>query len=298
MEDLIKKLLEDDSIPQPTMEELQREFEEEKQKPHKKRDLDLMEEIAVSMFELQARTAKQNVWELEQRYDAELQKPFKQQDLDLLGELAEQIMHLKGIKLNPMPFEEIQRIANARKTVRRKKFFKTSRIAAACVGALFIVTATAAAMGYNVLDMIRTALGMPEKTISDYNNGNDNLIRSDDTRFYDSFEEMLKNENLNIFYPTELPTGYEFTDFRVSDYGDYSELKAYSLEPYIVFEIEFDVTHQIESYEYETNGIYYNIVEPEMGRYQAEWNVGADFYRVIVGNKADLSKIIKNLQEW
>jgi hypothetical protein len=108
-------------------------------------------------------------------------------------------------------------------------------------------------------------------------------------------EAMLKLENLDILYPTKLPTGYEFTTLSVANFDTYLEVKLYSEEPYVDFRARIGENIQIDSYDNEINGIKYRISEHE-GMYQADWSSGEDYYWVIVSDKAIMPEIIKNLQ--
>jgi len=180
---------------------------------------------------------------------------------------------------------------------KRKKSKKMLFVAAAAVVAIFSAQLVSVVMGYsNVIDLIRNAINTPEKKVM-YNNDK-HMIFTDNTRFYDSMNEMLETENLSILYPTKLPNGYEFTEFMIADTGDYIELRAYAVDPYISFAVEFGVDFQIDNYDYEINDIEYNIVETANGMYKAEWIDGSDSYGIIVGEKATLSKIIENFEEY
>ena len=150
----------------------------------------------------------------------------------------------------------------------------------------------AMAMGYDgILDLIKSAIGKPETTTTD-NTGHDMLF-TNNTRIYNSMEELIAAENLNIIYPAILPEKYAFTDFRVTDIDSMFEVRAFSTEPHIEFRVEFGVNHQVD-YAYETNGIKYNIDETPSG-YQAWWFYGEDYYWIAVGDKSILSEIINNL---
>lgn len=290
-----KSFLEDDIVKAYSIEELQQKLEEEYQKPFSEQDICLLEELSLSILELQDSATVERLLQLERRYGEELKKPFKKQDFNLLNVLAEEIMCLKGISISPIPFEEIQNLADEKKSKRFKKMRRASIAMVACVGALFIVTLTVAAMGYNVLDMIRMVLKFPEKTTINFGDGND-IIRSDDTRYYNSMNEMLDKEALNIIYPSKLPDGYNFTGFMITDYKDYIEVIAYSVSPYISFSVEIGVHYQID-YDYENNSIKYNITETINGDYQAYWSDEKDSYSIIVSDEAILSEIIKNFKE-
>ena len=165
----------------------------------------------------------------------------------------------------------------------------------AVIATLFIATITAAAFGYNILDLAKKALNIPEKTVSDFD-GND-VMFSNNTRFYNSMDEMLETENLNILYPVKLPDGYCFTNFEVIKTDIGFDIWAYAAEPYIDFRILVGANINIDHYSHETNGIEYDIVKIDDNLYQAVWSDSEDYYMIVVGDEALLSEIIKNLQE-
>ena len=172
-----------------------------------------------------------------------------------------------------------------------KRFF----IAIAAVAVSFsLIIVTVSAMGYDVIGLIRKALNSPERSATD--NRGDGVILSDDIRVYNSMSEMLESENLNILYLAELPRGYKFTDFRITDFGSRLVLGAYASEPYISFEVRIGENRQIENYEYELNGIKYNITKDD-GTYHAEWIFNSDYYTIVVNDKETISEIIENLKE-
>ena len=181
-----------------------------------------------------------------------------------------------------------------------KKFYRSHKLAVV-TGALVLtfalgVSVTASALGYSVLDLIKSALNSPDKTAT----GDDGkvMVFTENTRFYNSFSEMIEAENIRILYPAKLPYGYEFTEFRVDEFDDYFEVKAHNEEPYVSIHILVDVKYDIDDdYLNETNGIRYNIVETDDGFYQADWSDGTDYYTIVVGDKNILSEIIENLEE-
>ena len=164
-------------------------------------------------------------------------------------------------------------------------------IIAAILAALFLIAATAAAFGYNVLNMLINTLHSPKKEAINYD-GN-TIFRTDDTRTYNSLDELLEVENLKILYPAKLPDGYAFTDFRVSDYGRGLEILLFSVDSFVEFHVCFGVNYPVESI-YETNNITYNVFETN-GYNQAEWNYGEDYYTIAVDDESTLLEIINNL---
>jgi hypothetical protein len=109
-------------------------------------------------------------------------------------------------------------------------------------------------------------------------------------------EEMLAVENLDILYPARLPDGYEFTEFVVTDFGDFLEVWAGGSEPYISFIARIGMNVGIEHYDYEVNGIRYHVVELDENSHQAGWVCGADYYTIVVSDSATISEIIESLR--
>ncbi|MDR2572485.1 MAG: hypothetical protein LBD23_19615, partial [Oscillospiraceae bacterium] len=165
--------------------------------------------------------------------------------------------------------------------------------AIAVITSVFLITVSSA-LGYSFIELIRSAFSSSEKFATD-NDGNEIILA--DTRFYNSIDEMLEAEKLSILFPVNLPHGYNFTDFEITDFNTDLELRIYATNPYIMFIVRIGANNQIESYSYEANGIKYNIVKMDDGLYQAEWNNNEDYYTIAVSDKAILSEIIKNLKE-
>jgi hypothetical protein len=160
------------------------------------------------------------------------------------------------------------------------------------VAAVIVGHGVAVAMGYdNILDLIRSAFSSSDRAVT---GSEENDLFLSDNRIYNSFEEMLAAENLNILYPARLPVGYSFATIEVVELDNFFEVRAMSNESYITFWVEFDVNHQFDSYEYEINGIKFNILEHDE-TYQACWVIENNYYRIVAADRAVLSEIIENL---
>jgi hypothetical protein len=189
---------------------------------------------------------------------------------------------------------ELMDIVENRKPVRKqKKLKKAFLIAAAVIISILAIQIVAVAMGYSIIDLGKRLLNIPEKTVTEFNDKH--IERTDDFRSYDSMRELLESENYNILYPVELPIGYSFTYFEFIKFDNYSAIRAYALEPHITFTVEIGVDYQFDNYDYEINGIKYNIIELGDGLYQAFWADNTCYYWIVVDDKAILSEIIKNL---
>jgi hypothetical protein len=165
-------------------------------------------------------------------------------------------------------------------------------IAATIIGTLLIATAAAAAMGYNIFALTRQAVSSPDGMVED---DSGNRINLGDSRKYNSMQEMLAAENLDILVPTRLPGGYSFTNFEVIDSNNQFRVRMSADEPYITFMVRVGADIQIEHHDYEVNGIRYYVVELDDGLHQAGWIYNGDYYAIAVGDKAALSEIIEKL---
>ncbi|MCL2071162.1 MAG: hypothetical protein FWH07_02890 [Oscillospiraceae bacterium] len=165
---------------------------------------------------------------------------------------------------------------------------------AAVIASFSLVIVTVSAMGYNPIELIRNALNSSNRIATD--NRGDGVMLSDDIRVYNSMSEMLEKENLNILYPAKLPDKYEFTEFKITDFGDILVAGSYNIEPYISFEIRIGAGIPIEDYSHEINGIRYTITERD-SMYDVAWSYGTDYYTIVVGDKTIISEIIENLKE-
>jgi hypothetical protein len=165
------------------------------------------------------------------------------------------------------------------------KTFKRAAAAAVATVAAFCIIVAIAFPDY-ARELFKISDEEPSSDIS-------NITRSNEVRYYETIDELLELENIKILYPV----GYKFTDVVVHDFGTHLEMWAYSIKHGIKFSVEIGVNYPIDDYEYETNGIKYNIVEVSDGLYQAYWIDGSNYYRIDVSDKAVLSEIIKNLKE-
>lgn len=195
------------------------------------------------------------------------------------------------------PFETILRKYNAQN--RKRLVYNTARRVAIFTVVLTITAllaqGVAVALGYNgIIDLGKKLLNIPEKTVENYDDNS--IFWSDDSRIYNSMQEMIESESLNILYPDELPNGYEFTDFRITDSGIFLEIVAFKAEPYIYFRVEIGTNITIDDYSHQINNIKYNLFDTPDG-YQACWVSDGNYYWIVVSDEATLSEIIKNLKE-
>jgi len=191
--------------------------------------------------------------------------------------------------------------SKATSKVKKRRFLPTSRLGklaatfvAVFIGAALLAQGVAVAMGFdNFFDMIRSALNSSERT-SVNSSGNQTFL-DDNVRFYDSIEELLETENLSVSYPIKLPEGYSFTEFIVLDIETGMQIQMLATEPFLEFIIDIDANIQLDSYDYDDNGIKYRVFSPSDGMYQADFSYENDYYTIVANDRAILSEIINNL---
>jgi hypothetical protein len=184
-------------------------------------------------------------------------------------------------------FEREQRAQHRAKFRKSKRF---ALIAAVVIGSMLIATVTAAAMGYNFIDLIRRAVNAPDRSAT---HGNDNQMNFSDLRFYGSVAELFEVEDISFLYPV----GYEFSNIEVDDFDGDLIVRMSCSDPYISFGVRLGVNVQLDSYSYEMNGIKYRVLEMGGGLYQADFSYNDDYYTIEVGNRDIISEIIENLWE-
>lgn len=77
---------------------------------------------------------------------------------------------------------------------------------------------TASAFGFNVFEYFREVIGLSAGEKVD--KGTVTLINRGEAKEYDSIEELLEAENINILYPSVLPEGIAVKSIRILENGD------------------------------------------------------------------------------
>jgi RNA polymerase sigma factor (sigma-70 family) len=205
--------------------------------------------------------------------------------------------HSVDVKITRL-HERIKAVLEGTKYERESAPSKLKRVAVLLtilVVATLLLQGMAMALGYdNFIDMIRAAISSPDGRAENPAIGRETVF-TDGFRTYNSMSELLVAENLSILYPSRLPTGYEFTVFEVVDLRNGLRIQAFAIEPFITFAVMINADFEIDNYDYEVNGISHNITVTDESLYQAFWNIGVDYYEIIVNERAILSEIINSL---
>lgn len=232
----------------------------------------------------------------------EVKKSLSKVDEKLITECVDMIMRIDKIDQIALAEKEretankiLKNIADMKQTKKYSRRFRRPVIVCIIViiGSFIVMTATARGMGYDsIVDMGKALFKLPEKIIAQQNDKE--MIYSLDSRSYDTVEDMVAAENLDIIYPRELPNGYVFENIIVVDFGDYLDVTLNSNENYIDMALTTNTTIQIAEYTDEINGIKYNIVNRN-GLYEAYWNLDSNYYKLSCIDKEDLFYTISKI---
>ena len=102
------------------------------------------------------------------------------------------------------------------RVVKKRIIWKKVWLVAAIVALLIsAATITASAFGFNVFECFREVIGLSAGEKVD--KGTVTLINRGEAKEYDSIEELLEAENINILYPSVLPEGIEITTINIKE---------------------------------------------------------------------------------
>lgn len=239
-------------------------------------------------------------------------------DMDIIRQCSEILD--KRNKSNKLNEDEISDIINKTKsehvtvinaenspstvTPQRKIRFVLKRIAIAAAAIMIMMTTTiaiAAAFGVDMFKYIRNITGEPDGTT--VNVDEFTFYNAGKTKKYDSIQEMVESENLDIMYPTSFPEDTKIRTVWLSDTTNYE-----NVVQIITFDTEVGVQIELNSIElnhieyssssdmiYEHNGLIYYISRAEA--YVATCYYNKNTYYISAKNYEDLIFIINNMKE-
>jgi len=189
-------------------------------------------------------------------------------------------------------------IAEIRSRSGKKSERKQYRLASMIVAivTISVLALTVVAFGYSFETLLRRALETPGVPVID---DDTEIIVAVDTRTYDSKQELLYNIPYNILYPAYLPESKSFTDFYFDDFGVMKSIIMKTDERYITFNVNIGRDFlDFEEFEYEINGIKFNVFEFDGVFYQASWVCENGFsYSLVVKDREIIPKIMENLKQ-
>jgi hypothetical protein len=258
---------------------------------------------------------------LELLRDLEAEKPVEEMDVSLVMACVELILELRGETVNftpeevekkvrKIPFvEETTTLNTPPQSVKGRSTKVKSRkilLIAAIISILIAIFAvTSIPFDWNIFDELKNRFGtvadvpvneeMEMSGVTVVSNGNSN--------FYSSVEEALKSEQLDVLYPTNLPSDLkvERISFYQKDgqdkitfaFSDEKLLYSVTLNSSLPNEIKNVAEEVLKINEFEC----YVFVKSDVHITQIYFEFQDDFYTLNYDDKQDLIEIINNLKE-
>ena len=181
----------------------------------------------------------------------------------------------------------------------RRIRFVLKRIAIVAAAIMIMMTTTvavAAAFGVDILGYLKNIANEPKGTAVDIDEFT--FYNANGSKRYDSIQEMVKTENLDIMYPTLLPEGVDVEIVSLTDTeNNQSVVQIITNDSAVNIQIELDTSefHTTIDTIYEHNErIYYIILEEH---YVAVCYHKNNKYYISANNYEDLILIINNMKE-
>lgn len=241
----------------------------------------------------------------------ETSKNYKEMDSDLVTECVDFLMELEGKerltkaeteqRVNEIPFKgKVTAIGSyAKKKIRAKRLAVIAAILAFII-ALFGIIAIATGdtfkeffvrMGNSFYEMIENG-SLSDEDIT--------YIKPNETKTYSSIEELIKNEELGILYPTWLPENEKIIKvwYLIEGESERYLLQCNNPNHSIEIEVGSDLPEEIKSSCSQIEINTYSILLKEKEEFtQANFVYNNSWYSVKSDAKDNLFKIIENLEE-
>ena len=258
---------------------------------------------------------------LELLRDLEAEKPVEEMDVSLVMACVELILELRGETVNftpeeveekvrKIPFvEETTTLNTPPQSVKGRSTKVKSRkilLIAAIISILIAIFAvTSIAFDWNIFDELKnrfgTMLNIPVNQEMKLNGVT--VISNGKSVVYNDIEEALKNENINVLYPTKLPENATLE--RVSVYQKNQEEKisfVFSNEK-LRYSVILNQTLSVDIKSVanevtEINGVQCYIIDmPDIKSTQIHFEYNENVYETSYTDKQELIEIIHNLKE-
>lgn len=261
-------------------------------------------------------TDEQKIDRLTDIINAELSKPESQRDLDLIQECCDYIKDLMPQEARHSE-EELKAKCDTLKAKaqvmpeKKKRLHKISRkamaaiIAAALIVSIGIVTAAATGLigkaASYVAEHVSELLEMEPGDKKELDGMT--IIKNGHYTKYDTIEDLLTNEGLEIMYPTVLPEGVHIEKIWLIPEGDtakYSvafEMSSDDISCFVCNYYQTD-TDVIEHKDYlSPNGLTFCWFETGVGTFQAVGQIKGYEYVIVTHDYSQMISIIDNLKE-
>lgn len=241
----------------------------------------------------------------------ETSKPYKEMDSDLVTECVDFLMELEGKqrltkaeieqRVNAIPFKgKVTAIGSyAKKKIRAKRLAIVAAVLAAII-ALFGILAIAsenefgdffAKVGFDFFGMFEDGkIELDGVTV----------YKPDEQKNYSSVEGFIKNEELDILYPTWLPENEKITNVYYGVYGDSESYSFKCSTPLYGIDIKLNtkLTKRFKesNTKREIGNLTVYIIDVEQN-IQANFEYKNDCYYISSDTEENLINVIKNLKE-
>ncbi|MBO7737359.1 MAG: hypothetical protein J6S77_01495 [Clostridia bacterium] len=223
-------------------------------------------------------------------------------DIDTLNACAARLDELQGPLISKEEFFNIiNKTAPASKRVRRLRFKKVLLVAAMIAILAVTITVTATAVDFNPFNYFKEVIGMGAG--GTLNKGNITLEFQDVQKEYDTVEEALQSNDIDIWYPTVLPEGVSLKNIEfVSTASSEEIIRFVTSTPYVsVYAERKTDSHPFHSYKEEfviedcTFYIFDDTVTPP--EYYAVCFYGDYYYCITANSYEDIILILSNLKK-
>ena len=258
---------------------------------------------------------------LELLRDLEAEKPVEEMDVSLVKACVELILELRGETVNftpeeveekvrKIPFvEETTTLNTPPQSVKGRSTKVKSRkilLIAAIISILIAIFAvTSIAFEWNVFDELETRFGslfnMPINEEVEANGIT--VVSNGESIFYSDVEEALKNEKINVLYPTKLPEDIILERISVYQKSNEDKISFVFSDKKFTYSIILSekIPHNIKCVSNEIMIINdfecYVVDMPDIGITQIHFEYNNNLHVLSYRNKQELIEIIKNLKE-
>ncbi len=265
--------------------------------------------IQESFFE--SATDEQKVRALNIIIDRELEKPENEVDMELVRSCMDTIENIHGgvrKRSNKELKENLKRITSSQSehhysTFKYKRFVRVASIMLMVMVVLGMsVTVMARVAGYSstfewVSDHIEEILGWSPGT---HEKEGITIYRGESSKYYDTIEELLISENLDILYPSSLPNGIKLRSVSITEYdgNKFTLTFIFNTDSIGISVFNYDLSSHIFDTEdtITINGIEYSISQfPEW--YQADYVTEKYAYTIMSDDYDSLIDLLNSMKE-
>lgn len=242
----------------------------------------------------------------------ETAKDYKEMDCDLVTECVDFLMELEGKerltneeikqKVDEIPFKgKITSFDSHKKKIRTKRIIVIAAVLAILLTVFSILAISFTNIEDRLINRFANYFGEEAKPGEKMNIENIELIKPNDTKTYSSAQELVRDENIAILFPTWLPDGNRITECRYFEddiCGDFyslcSEDRNYCISIYLEKNLS-EKTKSSNPIKIVDNRTVYVISDD--GYTQGDFEHNGYYYSVSARTEEEVLNIIENLKE-